>query len=183
MMNNHDTGEKHDNGDDGVNMNNKVNTSVNASPPSANKSRSNSTSVQHDQIPINSSSITHSSASYKQELMDSSVLLDNINEALSMWDNSRLDSQTLPSFINSTNLNNNNNNNNATTTTRRHSHHKRQYKSQEEIGVNSYGPHQTYYIKDDTLISKQKQKQKQKHFKKHSKKYNKSSSRHHSHHS
>eukprot|EP01084_Bolivina_argentea_P097625 175496_1 len=76
-------------------------------------------------------------------------------------------------------LNNNKNNNKATTTTRRHSHHKIQYKAQEEIVVNSSGPHQTYYIKDDTLISNKNKninKKTNKNLKKYSKKYNKSSS-------
>merc|ERR1719295_1836990 len=82
---------------------NKVNTSPpsKSKTPPHNRTRSNSNSassssaVQHDQIAINSaakakpahhSHSSHSSASYKQELMDSSVLLDNVNEILHAWD-------------------------------------------------------------------------------------------------
>eukprot|EP01083_Nonionella_stella_P149988 477102_1 len=37
----------------------------------------------------------HSSASYKQELMDASLLLDNINEAVSMWDTQQSNTHSL----------------------------------------------------------------------------------------
>ena len=95
------------------------------SPPSQ-RSRSNSgsstTNVQHDQIPIKdqssfsqSSNIKshHSSASYKQELMDSSLLLDNINDVLSYWDNHQSNSHSLqtPNNAFSPNLSSNNTNN------------------------------------------------------------------------
>merc|ERR1719242_1078575 len=111
-------------------MNATMSTSVNISPPSGSKKpRSNSNSntsprpVQHDQIPINN----HSSASYKQELMDSSVLLDNINEVLSIWDSQQSNTQSLqPSYLFSPSFTstNNNNNNNANNKSNKSNHHR-----------------------------------------------------------
>merc|ERR1719242_787267 len=105
-----------------------MSTSVNKTPPNSQqtKPRSNSKSsspVQHDQIPINN----HSSASYKQELMDSSVLLDNINEVLSIWDSQQSNTQSLqPSYLFSPSFTstNNNNNNNANNKSNKSNHHR-----------------------------------------------------------
>merc|ERR1712154_296267 len=104
--------------------------------------------VQHDQIPMN-----HSSASYKQELMDSSVLLDNINEILSIWDTQQQHTHSLqpqylmfsPSFSAQTSPKKRN----SSKMTKSHHHKKR-------APVTMAGPHQTYYIKDDQSLSMNK---------------------------
>merc|ERR1719464_2629370 len=104
-------------------MNATMSTSVNISPPSGSKkpcSNSNSNTsprpVQHDQIPINN----HSSASYKQELMDSSVLLDNINDVLSIWDNQQSNTHSLqPSYLFSPSFTSTNNSNSKSINHRR----------------------------------------------------------------
>merc|ERR1719242_911037 len=98
-----------------------MSTSVNKTPPNSQqtKPRSNSKSaspVQHDQIPINN----HSSASYKQELMDSSVLLDNINDVLSIWDNQQSNTHSLqPSYLFSPSFTSTNNSNSKSINHRR----------------------------------------------------------------
>lgn len=82
-----------------VNKQNGVSSSSSPPPRSRKQSHSKSPSshsaVQHDQITMSSAFATHSSASYKQELMDSSVLLDDINEQLSLWESQDAHSQSL----------------------------------------------------------------------------------------
>ena len=189
-----------------------MSTLLNISPPSnGTKPRSNSNSntsprpVQHDQIPISN----HSSASYKQELMDSSVLLDNINDLLSSWDNQQSNTHSLqPSYLFSPSFSSTNNTNNSphkpiksNKSNHRRSHRhpsskslkksKLSKKSHRSLGhsqpsksadfhqktaVTVAGPHQTYYIKDDTSI-----RHKQHNHKNHHNHHHKSH-RHHHHH-
>merc|ERR1712228_255289 len=118
----------------------------------------------------------------KQELMDSSVLLDNINEVLSIWDSQQSNTQSLqPSYLFSPSFTSTNNNNNANNKSNKSNHHRphssrrpiskslKKSKSSkkshhrslppnksadfhQKTAVTVAGPHQTYYIKDDTSI-------------------------------
>eukprot|EP01083_Nonionella_stella_P075102 203956_1 len=124
--------------------------------------------------------LTPSSASYKQELMDASLLLDNINEAVSMWDTQQSNTHSLQPQYNmlfspslSTIIINNN------TKSKRKGQKKRDSKSsnsspqrdrnrerekQKNIDLNSY---ETFYMKDDSSINHKHHKSSKKHSKSH----------------